>query len=529
MESNRSTKFIYTLILLFSFSIEAQIIGVTNKDGEQKNDPDNLNDADTYTRDNYIHSGYHQREMDKACKGNEDACQGLDVGSPYAAILGKAYGMIVGTLGSEFKAKEDATASTDGKEPEKTPEQKREAERKEEDKEKKQDYCKYIAIGTEVIAMFQQQTAQTNLANIPMNEETAQRDQLMKSANSHEERADNAKMQVVGWGATTVCYAYYATMGGIQLDWNIGLKLVGSAALLAFYKSEMDKHSDAADKVRALAKKLPGKGDCNPITDKLCYCAQPETKNDVQVCMPQIRKRQMAATSTQVTCLDNKMRADPQCNCVASNTCYDTEFVSNINTMGFGSGFNNSVTKPFGTLTRGELVGANARGGANQMNALARQALRKADKKFPAPRVNLSKKQMSQARLLSSSGVPKKLAATFAGKNLRGASKYNGKFRGGSMSKKYAAYSPGRRGNNSVISFSGGSGLQGRQKRKSGSGFNMNKFMKKKGPKTAKGSVVKFRGKAMKAAQVSKNSSASVFDIISRRYMISGWSRLELQ
>ena len=299
--------------------------------------------------------------------------------------------------------------------------------------------------------MFQQTSAQKHLSDLPSNTDTAQKDQLFKAAMSHDERAENAKMQVIGWGATSICYTYYATMAGIQLDWNIGLKLVGSYALLAFYISEMEKHKNAADQVRLIANKLPGAGNCNPISDTACYCAQVETKNDVQYCMPQIKKRQLASSSTQISCLDNKLKADPKCSCIANNTCYDTEFVNNINTLGFGSGFNKSVVAPFSKLTRGELVGANASGGPNRTSALAKQALRKVANKFPSFRGSLNKRQKSQARLLTSKGVPKNLSAVFAGKNLSSAGKYNKRFRGGKLNR--ISYGKIRGTKNTVISF----------------------------------------------------------------------------
>jgi hypothetical protein len=550
MKTAQLSQLIICLFLAISLNAHAQIIGVVKSDGTTtSNDPNNLNDADTYTRDNYIHSGYQQRELEEACKTNPEACQGQDAGSPYAAILGKAYGMIVGAIGGEFKVAEDTpdtpktdtpsskTPSTETPKTDTPPAETADsskatdsdttkAEGGEDEKKTKSDNCKYIAIGTEVLAMFQQQSAQQNLAGLPSNAETAQKDQLFKAAMSHDERAENAKMQVIGWGATSICYTYYATMAGIQFDWNIGLKLVGSYALLAFYASEKKKHEEAADEVRKIANKLPGKGDCNPISDKACYCAQPETQNDVQHCMPQIRKRQVAATSTQVACLTNKLKADPKCSCIAQNNCYDTEFTSNINSLGFGSGFNKSVTKPFSKLTRGELVGANASGGSNQTSALAKQALRKVANKFPGFRGNLSKSQKSQARLLTNKGVPKSLAALFASKNPRGLKKYANRFRGGSFNR-VASYR-GKRGNrNSVLRFGGGNGLQNKKQRRGQTNFKK-LFGKKKSVKKG-GSVVKFKTKAVRSAEISKNTSANVFDIISRRYMISGWSRLELR
>ncbi|MBT7610422.1 MAG: hypothetical protein HN576_11745 [Bacteriovoracaceae bacterium] len=523
MKRAHLTRFIFCFIFIMSINSQAQIIGVVDSNGSSSNNnPNNLNDADTYTRDNYIHSGYQQRELDEACKGNTEACGGQDVGSPYAAILGKAYGMIVGAIGGEFKVAEKGGAGAAKPEAAKADGAKPEGG---EEKKTKSDNCKYIAIGTEVLAMFQQQSAQQNLADLPSNTDTAQKDQLFKAAMSHEERAENAKMQIIGWGATSICYTY-ATMAGIQFDWNIGLKLVGSYALLAFYISEKEKHDKAADGVRKIANKLPGKGDCNPISDTACYCAQPETQNDVQYCMPQIRKRQVAATSTQISCLTNKLKADPKCSCLANNTCYDTEFVSKINSLGFGSNFNKSVTKPFSNLTRGELVGANAAGGTNQTSALARQGLRKVANKYPNFNGNLSNKQKSQASLLASKGVPASLAALFASKSPRGSSKYNNRFRGGSLNR-VARYSGKRGSRNSVLRFGGGNGLQNKKQKRRGTNFKK-LFGKNKKVKKG-GSVVKFRSKAVRSAEISKNTSANVFDIISRRYMTSGWSRLELR
>ncbi len=531
--------FIYITLLLTLLPISsgrAQIIGIIDKNGAQKIDPENLNDADSYVRDNFINSGFQQRALDEACKDKKESCQGFSQGSPFAPYLGKAYAAIVGSLDDKFKIKTDkkkVSALKPGETKKPSPpigsaDENKKIRENGNKKKTKKDYCKLIAIGTEIVASFQQASAQLNLSNLPSNKETAQADQLNKAAISHDERSNNSKTQTIGWGATSLCYTYYATMGGIELDWNIGLKLVGSYALLGFYALEMGKHKKAANQMRTIAAKLPRKGECNPITDRACYCAQIETRNDVTYCTPQIRKRQIAKSSTQVTCLNNKLKADPKCNCLATNTCFDSEFSTQVNSLGFGSGFNKSVVRPFSKLVRGELVAANASGGASQLSALAKQGIRRVGNKFPAFRGTLTKKQKRSAGILVKQGVPASLAANFISRNVAGSKKYSKRFKGGSFGN-VASYSPRKTSKNSVLNFNrGGLGLQGQKKRKNRSSFNVNKFIKKK-KSNKRGSIIKFQERALRSADISKNSSKNVFDIISRRYMISGWSRLELQ
>ncbi|MCO4793142.1 MAG: hypothetical protein KC493_05500, partial [Bacteriovoracaceae bacterium] len=195
------------------------------------------------------------------------------------------------------------------------------------------------------------------------------------------------------------------------------------------------------------------------------------------------------------------------------------------------TGFNQGVTGPLRKLARGELTGGNAVGSANRQAALAKQAMRKIKGKGPAFTGSLNKSQKSEALALSKMGVPANIAAGIAKRKVSAGSVRGARNRfGGNV--KYAAYR-GRKGKSrsKILSFSGGGGLQGAKKRRSGSGFNYKKFMKKGGKKTPKGGkVLSFREKASRSnsAQISKDKSRSVFDIVSRRYMISGWGRLDV-
>lgn len=514
--SERQTLFIYVLFsFIFSMSVSAQIIGVER--GGKENNPNNLNDQDKYVSDNYIHQGHLEREKEEACSGDEKACKGFDVGNQNIKMVAKAFGMIVGMLpgGGEAGFQKEVKGSGSGDDAK---------------KEDQEDYCRFIAVGTEMVAMFQQQATQSEMSSIPVKKETAQKESLYKAARSHEARAKNSEYQVIGWGATTVCYGYMATQ--FSMGWMAWTKLGLAGAMTIFYGTEVKKHGDAADKVRSIAKKLGGKGDCNPITDKNCYCAQPETMNDVKHCMPQIRKRMIAKNSVQVACMDKKLRADPQCNCIASDSCYDKEFVNNIQGLGFGDGFNQGVTGPLKKIARGELTGANSAGGSARQLALAKQTLRKFNAKAPAFTGNLNKGQKEEAMHLKSMGLPASLAANIASRNASAKDLAKAKSRFGSNT--YASYRAGRKntsGSNKVLSFHGGGGLQGAKRSGSNSNIDFKKFLKK-GKKTPKGgNVLSFRDKASRSgsAQISKDTDRSVFEIVSRRYMISGWNRLEVE
>jgi len=245
--------------------------------------------------------------------------------------------------------------------------------------------------------------------------------------------------------------------------------------------------------------------------------------------MPQIRKRQIAANSVQVACMDNRMNPDPKCNCITTDTCYDKEFVNNISGLDFGTGFNQGVTGPLRKIARGELGQGNVTGSAVRQAALAKQAMRKI--KPIDFNENLNKAQRAEALALTKQGIPASVAGKVASINvprsaLRGVRSRLGNVKYASYGK--SAYSGKER--SKVLSFSGGGdGLNGRGK-KSGSSVNFNKFLKKRKKNPKGGKVLSFRDKASRSgsAQISKDTSRSVFDIVSRRYMISGWGRLEL-
>src|SRR5690606_29601831 len=58
------------------------------------------------------------------------------------------------------------------------------------------DYCKYVAVGTEAVAMVQQTMAQQEINSVPLEQEaSAQKASLMRVARGYKEREKNAQTQ----------------------------------------------------------------------------------------------------------------------------------------------------------------------------------------------------------------------------------------------------------------------------------------------------------------------------------------------
>ena len=495
---------------------------------------DNLTDADRQTVDNYVHHEYVQNAMDEECqkdKTTNKACQGQDVGNGMVQALAQAYGMIVGIGGlggglkmcggdSASKGADSAAKGADGAK--KGTDGAKDAASGE--KKTRHDYCKYVAIVTEAVSMFQQQQAQQNLMDGDQAKaDTSQKAALYKAARSHQERAKTAKLQFAGWGITAGCYvAMLAT--GAALDWSLGIKLAGSSLLTYFFKEEIDKHQDAYEKTRAIADKLPGRGDCNPVSENDCYCSMPTTQNDVRYCQKHLHDRTIAGDSIRTTCTTNTLQQDPKCTCVRTNTCFDQEFLNMAEIQGLPPSFTANVAKPFSQMTRGELT-SGALSAANNANAAAaRNMLRKVNKKLADKTFNPTKAQKDAIKAMAGSGIPTNVAAALSTSPVDSAALAKAKSAlGGAGGPINIVRSKGR-GNSNVWGFGGKQQRKKRRKRKT-----TNKFAKLGKKRSPTGKVIDFAEKASAKAQINQDRDRPIFEIISRRYQLSAPDRLGVE
>jgi hypothetical protein len=500
----------------YSITGHSQAIGTIAQE-KKILETEDLNDQDRFFSQNFIHDGLSNRQLLEECGKNEQlkkACANQDPGGEFLGMepemvqaLSKAYALVASFGGGDFELSEEAAKEVQPG-----------------DKKTKSDYCKYIPVGTEAVAQFQETSIQDTLNNLPANRETVQKDQLYKASRSHFERAKTSKMQTIGWGATTACYGYMMTQP-IKKDWKVFAKLGGAGLLTLFFKGQATDQEKFGKKVKDIADRLPGKGDCNPITQRDCYCVQPETENDQQFCLPEIlKRRKVAAGNVQVSCINNELKADPSCKCLQENSCFDQEFLTNINGLNFGTFDQNSI-KPLTSLSRGQLLGGDINSGAlGRQLALAKRALKKAEDSLED--TSLSPKLQKEAKALQSLGVPPKLAKKIASQPISGDSKKAAlKFQKGFSGR--TAKAKKRRSRNKVLRFRGGKGINAKTTQKR-SGFNPLKGLKKRKGRSVSGRVLSYAEKATKAAQINKAKDRPIFEIISRAYQVTGRRRLQL-
>ncbi len=516
----------------------------------------------------YIHEGLVNRKLEEACKGRESECQGREIEGKYMGLssnmvrmVAKMYGLVMGgmsgismasslssssnssatnnsttsnaqtsgtsgTSGTDA-ASNNATSNTAGSSPNSTTNSPNSSSN---DSGSKMDYCALIPAATEMIATFQQTANQNNLKDLPTNQATAQKDALYKAARSHESRADGSKIQFTGFAAATACYPAQMFMQGGGLDWKSGLKMAASGFLAGFFKSEMDRYSKAAEFTKKLANELPGKGDCNPITQKDCYCAQAESKNYpeyTQTCLPEEFKarQRIAAKGTTVSCLNSKGELDTVCNCVSGSSCYDKTLASKIQGLSFrdtvGTAYSPVASVLNGNLTDGVLSASNS----NYQNAMGK--LRDLDKKFPTDNsyadpndikaLQLGGLGPNMAKKLASLALPSNYDQTLA--------KIKSNFSGNiNIPGKGSASSFGS--DSHIIEF-GGFGPAKGKKSTTTNAFDMSKFMPgQKKAAAPTGEVLSYpsdstMNKAMKNADINSDNGPSLFEIVSRRYQIS--------
>jgi hypothetical protein len=386
-------------------------------------------------------------------------------------------------------------------------------------------------MATETVSGVMQQMNAQALSVETRSNEAAQKETILKAAKSHEERSKGSQIQAVGWGSTAACYGVMAATGtSMNAAWWIK---IGAATFLgAFYYKDSQDNKEYAEKTRAIANTLPGKGDCNPVTDKACYCSQPETEMDSTYCYEQLHQKKLAQLSARVTCIDSNLKSDPSCSCEKSNTCFEKLMINQDvnNTLGFGSV--GSQFSPIKKLTNGEASSGVLNGSAyNQYAAIAKKLLADKSGSLKGPNLNLSKAEREMASIYQEAGMPGNIAAHIATSAVSQAAmnqamaKVNGMTSSlpkiGGLEQVYK---------NRVVDFSGGAGLKNAKQNGSKDDLKglINNLSGKKQTPTQNGKVLVFAEKAQSQNQITKSDS-NLFEIISNRYMNSAPRLLNLE
>lgn len=507
-------------------------------------DPENLTDAQKQSAENYLHQGLSQRKMAELCQGNEDACQGNpatvfgDTGDQIVSALSKAYAMVLGVSDGKIeigtkqaetpvangKPANPPVAGTDDPKPPKKPSS--------EDSREVNDYCKYIAAAGEAVGTVLQTTSQSTIDKTPAEGDSAQKQLLYKASRSHEARVDTAKIQTYSWGGTATCYAgmiAYSgfTAGGGPAAWNttksVGLKLGASTFLAGFFAKLSGEHEAYAKKVKEIADQMPGAGDCNPITDVNCYCAQPETKYDPQFCATGLNKQELNTGDVRVTCLDANMQSDPECNCLDTKTCGSKQFITDLSKLGLGNNFVGTSGKTMKNLTEGRILSADLAQAMLDGNAAManKNKLRELSKSIPP--VQLTAEQKKEADLMEKYGLPSNIASRLAAMPVTPQVKAAGEKLKSLSGERTGSTNQAERKSN--VLYFGGDAKKATATKKDN--FNPFAHLSKKDQKQkAAGEVLQFGDRAQANAEISKADGKSLFEIISRRYIVSGIKKL---
>ena len=325
----------------------------------------NLTDQEKQLSENFVHQGMANQIIKEKCVGEmKEACAGQ---TPDHKVMGmnpgliKAATMAYATMGSmagdgllslekgtgkAFNGAPDKpAATTPGSDAAAKPDAAA-------TKKDATDYCKFIPAATEMIASF----SQKNTVDAMNSGETSQKEALLKAAKSHEGRAEQANIQSYGWYGGAACYVISYSTGTFAFNTSLAVKTVAAGFLGMFYTEEAAANTDYANKTKAIAEALPGKGQCNPITENECYCSQPDTQNDPQYCKRQIEARSGKNSAfTRLACTNDRMQVDPTCSCQKTNTCFD-KFMENQGAanLEIGMAYGNSPFKPLASLAHGK-------------------------------------------------------------------------------------------------------------------------------------------------------------------------------
>jgi len=495
----------------------------------------NLTDQDRFTSQNFIHDGLSQRTKDEGCAKVDQGCESgismkvMGIDENMMKMIPFLYTMVVGNMAGDFSVNKTKSTTTDSGTKDvpvlkkditdKTDGFNEMSDKDKYEQEENSDYCQYIPMAGEILAQTTNQAGASPIKAQQNASTNKQTDSLYNTAREEDNRAKSAEIQATTWGIGAACYVAMAATGTANWsDPKLYLKLGGTAVLALYFNEIKSKHKDRANQLRTLAAKMPGAGDCNPITDVSCYCAQPETIYDPKYCLPQDGSIKVADGFIS-SCIDNKLQSDPTCNCKNTNSCYDQIFLNDIGKQPFGNGFANSTAGiKFADLTKGK-VGAAVMGGSG----FAANALKKIDfSKLGDPKNPLTAKQNKMGAALSKLGIPPRLAANIASNPIKSSSKNAFRFRG--YSSRRARKYTGRKRKSKVYTY-GKTSSRRRSSRKSGSSFDMKKYLKK-GKHSKRSKVYKFARRAESRAQINQDTSKPIFEIISRRYKITAWKTL---
>lgn len=394
--------------------------------------------------------------------------------------------------------------------------------------EEKQDFCIFIPMAGEMVSSGMQRTNEKTIqTSMEQTGADRQREGMYAVARTHKSRSDTAYMQGGIYAATSACYVAYVASGAV-VDWKMGLKIGAAAAMSSIFFIKAVRHKRYAENIRSVADDLPGAGECNPYTKTNCFCAHPSSQksdpsNYQKVCVPpELAGRDPKLTPAPCAKLQNgKVSIDVQCSCKRNNSCLNGQLSSLGASMDFG-GVN--LADPIRMLNamNGQFDSAQLENFAGQLNARSKNLLGKMNI-TDIPSTNVTGRNKEIAKELNKMGIPPRMAAAMANQSPAGGGGMGG---GAGVPTMMADDAPASKFDASMKSQTG-------SYQNSNAG-NMRRSNTNSGSPTASRTaqnnvhIESFAEQALAEAEITKDTSIGIFDLISNRYQRSAWSRFEM-
>jgi len=547
----------YLLVLILSFTFTNYTFGQSL--AESLEGETTLSDEQNKEALNFVHEGKKQSQLNEQCAQLQGGCDANSVEAQGSVFKGEFLQIIENNIGKLYAVLYGGMSLAGGKGPSVKvvgkPEEEDGKDKAEEGKEKanvtklkgkekkakaseKADYCAYAAMGYEVVGTFVQTGLQSKIEDRLSKDKELAKDQqklsLVALQQNHEARRTTSIIQGSIYSATAACYITraIASKGRVVMDFGYIAKMSASSALALLYHTKAKKHKEAAKIVGKIIDDLPGAGDCNPWTKTTCFCAEATSKTlypDLfqDICILNNGNANYANTNTACGKVqpDGSIINDPSCECKKTNTCYKVSLNPNSVNFNTGKNFMGLANQGYDLMNNGEFK--EGQFSAYAMNAAAQVKKAKskiATNKVKSPALSKEEKLLADsltgelgadvARMIASS-PSSSLASDLGGPSLSPtALSANKNLQDEVESKANLKYSSTGSGFGSADSSSEA----------------INPFASLNQGTESENSteVLSFAEKAMQNnADVNVSPDRPLFEIISNRYMKSGWKKIE--
>ncbi|MCA9485985.1 MAG: hypothetical protein KC506_04025, partial [Nanoarchaeota archaeon] len=381
-------------------------------------------------------------------------------------------------------------------------------------------------IATQAIGLTQKNREQNIYARYQAYEsDTKQKQALYSVAEIHKGKKGDYIKQAAIFGSVSTCYTAAAIMQAGEAV--VVTKAAAAAFLATWFTLGATKHSEVNKQAKYLAEKMPGKGDCVPGTP--CFCAEETSAESDPIlyqnyCVNNLLKR-LVATSYPSACIDSQGKPDLQCSCMKTNNCFDNYFLKNLN----GDILTNKVVRDLINHNAKTIFGSNPT--TTQLDSLTKSNVNKTTSalaKLDGSLINkaeLTDTEKSNLSLLKQSNIPQNVASILAKANV--SNKYsqsfnqnNGMFLKKSNSR-VSSNSSSKKGSNAPdlsSMFGSLSSASTNQKHSGGIEYVTNSQSQRR---------VASQNRALQLAQINRNESKPIFEIISSRYKKNTWEDLD--